>query len=147
MIYFTLNSSKKKTRKKINLLPKINFIQVLEAYNNFKNHLKSQEKTINNYLKRKRKFYVVAAGALLPILNYHMNGIINKANGILDDDRNKIGKYFPNINTKILQMKNTSLKGSVCLIGCVHSHVTTRKIISILTQKRAEIILLPTITF
>ena len=147
MIYFTLNSSKNKTKKKINLLPKINFIQVSEAYNNFKNHLKSQEKTINNYLKRKRKFYVVAAGALLPILNYHMNGIINKANGILDDDKNKIGKYFPNINTKILQMKSTSLKGSVCLIGCVHSHVTTRKIINILIQKRAEIILLPTITF
>ncbi len=147
MIYFTLNSSKNKTKKKINFLPKINSNQVLNAYSNFKDHLKSQEKTIRNYLVRKRKFYVVAAGALLPILNYHMNGVINKANGILDDDLKKVGKYFPNISTKIIKMKSTNLKGSVCLIGSVHSHITTRKIISILIKKRAEIILLPTITF
>jgi len=38
-------------------------------------------------------------------------------------------------------------KNSICLVACVASAISTRKIISILTDKKAEIILTPTITF
>ena len=98
-------------------------------------------------MKKKKLFYVVGAGAMLPMLNFHLNGIINKADGILDDDEGKIGKYFLNINTKILRLKNFNLKNSFCLIGCIASAKSTRKIISILNEKKTEIILTPTLTF
>ena len=102
---------------------------------------------ILNYIKDGRKFYVVAAAGLLPILNYHMNKIMNKADAILDDDLNKIGKFFPGIKPKISSMKKADLKNSICLIASVNSHITTRKITNVLIDKQAGIILLPAITF
>ena len=126
---------------------KINKKIFLESYRIFKKHLSLYERIITNYLKEGKKFYVVGAGAMLPMINYHMNGIINKAHGILDDDKGKIGKYILNINTKILKLKNFNLKNSICLIGCVASAKSTRKIISILNEKKTEIILTPTLTF
>lgn len=147
MVYFTLNSSIEKQIKKIHTKSNMNKANLTNSYSIFKNHLKLYEKVINNYLKRKKKFYVVGAGAMLPLVNYYMRGIISKADGILDDDKNKIGKYFANINTKILNLQNTDLKHSVCLVACVASAIATRKIISILNDKKAEIILVPTLTF
>ena len=54
---------------------------------------------------------------MLPLVNYHLGGLLNIANGILDDDKRKIGKYFPGINVKITSLKNTNLKDSICLVG------------------------------
>ena len=46
---------------------------------------------------------------MLPLINYHLNNIMSKANGILDDDK-KVGKFFPGINTKIKPLKILMLK-------------------------------------
>lgn len=147
MVYFTLNLSKQKNIRKELIKSTINKKNFLESYDAFKKHLGIYEKVINNYLKNGKKLYVVGAGAMLPMINYHTNGLINKAEAILDDDKGKIGKYFLNINTKIMKLKNVDLKNSICLVACVASAISTRKIISILTDKKAEIILTPTITF
>ena len=84
---------------------------------------------------------------MLPLINYHLNNIMSKANGILDDDKKKVGKFFPGINTKIKPLKNTNVENSICLIAPVASTLTCRKLVEVLKNKKAEVILLPTITF
>ena len=75
-----------------------------------------------------------------------MDNIVNKARAILDDDKRKIGKYFPFIKPRIKSLKKANLKNSVCMIGTVSSSITTRKIINILKKKKAEAIIAPTLT-
>ena len=70
-----------------------------------------------------------------------------ESNGILDDDKKKVGKFFPGINTKIKPLKNTNVENSICLIAPVASTLTCRKLVEVLKNKKAEVILLPTITF
>ena len=31
---------------------------------------------------------------MLPLINYHLNNIMSKANGILDDDKKKLANFF-----------------------------------------------------
>jgi len=147
MVYFTLDSSKQKSVKKERIKSIVRKKNFLESYDIFKKHLSLYEKIINNYLKSGKKLYVIGAGRMLPMINYHMNGLINKAEGILDDDKVKIGKYFVNINTQVMELKNVDLRNSICLVACVASAISTRKIISILMDRKVEIILVPTITF
>ena len=147
MVFFTTKSSKIKTIKIIKLKKKIINYNLVQSYQNFKAHLKTHKNLINKYLSSNKKFYVIGAGLMLPILDYHLDGLINKAVAILDDDPNKINKYFENINTKIISLKNTDLRKSICLVAPVASAITTRKLISVLKQKEAEIILVPTLTF
>ena len=90
---------------------------------------------------------MVGAGLMLPLVNYHLGGLLNIANGILDDDKRKIGKYFPGINVKITSLKNTNLKDSICLVGPIASSITTRKLINILGKKQPDQIISPTISF
>ena len=42
---------------------------------------------------------------MLPIVNYHLDGIFEKVDSILDDDKSKQNKYFLNINKKITSLK------------------------------------------
>jgi len=146
MVFFTLKKSKVQPKRKIDFKNNQN-IDFIKSYFNFKNHLNSYEYVIDNYLKSKKNFYVIGASLMLPLINYHLNNIMNKADGILDDDKRKIGKFFPGINTKILPLKNTDIENSVCLIAPVASTLTCRKLVEILKNKKAETILLPTITF
>ncbi len=145
MVFFTLKKSKIKP-KNIKIKNKFN-LNFKNSYNNFKNHLSSYKMVINNYLKLKKKFYVIGAGLMLPLINYHLDNLMNKADGILDDDKRKIGKFFPGINSKISSLKNADVENSVCLIAPVASTLTCRKLVEILKDKKAETILLPTITF
>tara|TARA_Y100000590_G_scaffold439667_1_gene563996 strand:+ start:16448 stop:17647 length:1200 start_codon:yes stop_codon:yes gene_type:complete len=147
MVFFTIKSSKIKTKKIIKLKKKIINYNLVQSYQNFKVHLKTYKNLINQYLSSNKKFYVIGAGLMLPIIDYHLDGLIGKADAILDDDPNKINKYFANINTKIINLKNTDLRKSICLIAPVASAIITRKLISVLEQKKAEIILTPTLTF
>ena len=147
MVYFTLDSAIEKSSKKIENKSNLIKTNLVGSYLNFKNHLNAYEKLIKNYLDKKKNFYVIGAGLMLPLLNYHMNGLINKANAILDDDNHKIGKYFANINTRILSLREADLKNSICLIAPVASAIITRRLVSILNNKHAEIILVPTLTF
>jgi len=147
MVLFTRKSSKVKQVKKINLKKRILPSNFIQSYRNFKTHLATYKHLIERYIFMKKKFYIVGAGLMLPIINYHLGGLINKANGILDDDPNKINKYFLDINTKIISLKKTNLKKAICLVGTISSGITTRKLTSILEKKQAEIILIPTLTF
>ena len=146
MVCFTLNKSNYKRNKKISFNTNQNF-DFIKSYKNFKNHLKSYKQIIENHIKLKKNFYVVGASLMLPLINYHLNNIMSKANGILDDDKKKVGKFFPGINTKIKPLKNTNVENSICLIAPVASTLTCRKLVEVLKNKKAEVILLPTITF
>ena len=42
---------------------------------------------------------------MLPVINYHLNNLFSKIDGILDDDKSKVNKYFPNITKKIVSLK------------------------------------------
>ena len=146
MIYFTLKSSKEKSRISIKKKRKIINTSLKKSYENFKTHLNSYKQVIEDHIGRK-KFYVIGAGLMLPLLNYHMENIMSKADGILDDDKRKINKYFPGINTKIMSLKKTDLTNAVCLIAPIASSITSRKLVELLGKKNADLILLPTTTF
>ncbi len=146
MIYFTLKSSKIRSQITIKKNNKIIHTSLKKSYQNFKTHLNSYKQVIEDHIGKK-KFYVIGAGLMLPLLNYHMGNIMSRANGILDDDKRKINKYFPGINTKIISLKKTDLTNAVCLIAPIASSITSRKLVEILGRKKADIILLPTTTF
>ena len=61
--------------------------------------------------------------------------------------KKKIGKYFPGIKPKIKSLEKTDIKNSICMIGPTSSSITTRKIVAILAEKKAEFILAPTLIF
>ena len=82
-----------------------------------------------------------------PLINYHMNGIFNKSKNILDDDKSKLGKYFGDINSKIVKLSKTNLKNSVCLVSPVASSIITRKLVGVLYSKEADTIIIPKITY
>ncbi len=139
-------SDLKNIKRKEKVINKITNKDFLNSYRNYKTNLLSNKKVIENYLKNKKPFYVIGAAPMLPVLNFHMDNIVNKAKAILDDDKRKIGKFFPFIKPRIKSLKKAKLENSICMIGTVSSSITTRKIINILEKKRADAIIVPTLT-
>lgn len=141
MIYFKSNKKNKiiKTYK--------NEISLKERYNIYKKFIDNIISIIKKYKSRKFKVYAVGAGLMTPVLNYQLNGLLNLVDNILDDDKNKINKYFPNINSKIKSLKKTNLNNSVAIISSTASSITTRKLISIVEKKNAKIIIVPTLSY
>ena len=75
-----------------------------------------------------------------------IDSLLNLVDNILDDDKNKINKYFPNIKSKIKSLKKTNLNNSVAIISSTASSITTRKLISIV-EKNAKIIIVPSLSY
>ena len=84
---------------------------------------------------------------MTPILNYQLKGVLDLTDNILDDDKRKFNKYFPNIKSKIKSLKRTNLTDAVVIIASTASSITTRKLISIVDNKKAKIIIVPTLSF
>jgi|TARA_B110000211_G_scaffold26165_1_gene26727 hypothetical protein len=147
MVHFCLKSSRKKQIKKYNNKIKLVNYDVKKNYQMFKEHIDICIKRIEGCIKSKKVFYVVGAGYMSPLINYHMKGIFKKAKFILDDDKEKIGKYFGGINVKISKLRNVNLKNAVCLIAPVASVIVTRKLFSMLSSKNADTIIVPKINF
>ena len=84
---------------------------------------------------------------MLPILNYQLDNLFNETDNILDDDKRKINKYFPNINSKIKSLKKANLKNAIIIISSTASSLSTRKLISIAEKKGAKIIIVPSLTY
>ena len=143
MIYFkkskSLEQSKKlevvKSNKKLS-----------QIYNEYKSYMESLIKIIKKYKKRGSKIYGIGAGLMLPLINYHLKDILKEVDGILDDDKNKINKFYPKLKTKISSLKNTDLKDSVALICSTASSITTRKLVELCRLKNAKIIIIPSMT-
>ena len=147
MVHFCLKSSKKKQIKKYDNKIKLVNYNLKKTYKMFKDHIEICKKRIEGCLKSKKDFYVIGAGYMSPIIDYHMNGIFKKAKLILDDDKEKIGKYFGGINKKISKLRNVSLENAVCLIAPVASVIVTRKLFNMLTKRNADTIIVPKINF
>ena len=84
---------------------------------------------------------------MLPIINYHLDNLFSKIDGILDDDKSKVGKYFPNVKNKIMSLKNTNISNAVVIVAPVASSITTRKLISLVDKRNPKIIIVPTLSF
>ena len=147
MIFFTIRKSQLKNKSKLKQKKQISSKTFMRSYKNFKTHLNTYKNLIEKYLSLRKKIYVIGAGLMLPIVNYHLDGIFEKVEAILDDDKSKQNKYFLNINKKITGLKNKDLKNSICIISTISSAIVTRKLTNILEKKQAEIILVPTLTF
>ena len=65
---------------------------------------------------------------------------------ILDDDKEKIRKYFPNLNIRIKSLRNTDLKNSLVITTSTASSISTRKINQLLFDKKPRIIINPSLT-
>ena len=146
MIYFKKNKKKIK-RKKINL-PNINKkFSLRQSYYHFKEYLDNIENIVQNYKKQNVKVYAIGAGLMLPVINYHLNNLFSKIDGILDDDKSKVNKYFPNIKNKIISLKYTKISDAVVIIAPVASSITTRKLVSLVDKRNPKIIIIPTLSF
>ena len=84
---------------------------------------------------------------MLPVINYHLNNLFSKIDGILDDDKSKVNKYFPNIKNEIKSLKNTDISNAVIIVAPVASSITTRKLISVVDKRNPKIILVPALSF
>ena len=146
MIYFEKN--KKGIKKKNTNVSNIdsNF-SLRESYLDFKKYLKNIENIVQNYKNQNIKIYAVGAGLMLPIINYHLDNLFSKIDGILDDDKSKVGKYFPNVKNKIMSLKNTNISNTVVIVAPVASSITTRKLISLVDKRNPKIIIVPTLSF
>ena len=141
MIYFKVNKKTKKIKtQKSNVL-------LAQRYNVYKKFIENTISIVKRYKSRKYKIYAVGAGLMTPVLNFQLNGLFNMVDNILDDDKNKINKYFPNINAKIKSLKKTKLNNAVAIISSTASSITTRKLISIVEKKNAKIIVVPTLSY
>ena len=141
MIYFKV---KKKIKK---IKTKKSYVSLDQRYNFYKKFIENTINIVKQYKSRKYKIYAVGAGLMTPVLNYQLNGLLNLVDNILDDDKNKINKYFPNIKAKIKSLKKTNLKNAVAIISSTASTITTRKLISIVEKKNAKIIVVPTLSY
>ena len=83
---------------------------------------------------------------MLPLVNYHLNNLLKDFDGILDDDKNKLNKFYPNLSTKISSLKNADLSNAVAVICSTASSVTTRKLVEVCRLKNAKIIIIPSMT-
>ena len=84
MIYF-------KTAKKIRKIKiKKNKVSFKRKYENYKKFMQSNIDIVKKYKSRGYKIYAIGAGLMTPVLNYHLNGLLNLAENILDDDKRKI---------------------------------------------------------
>jgi len=147
MVFFTIKNSKLKSKIDFKKNKKITSKDFIKSYKNFKKHLNAYKNLIEKYLFLKKKIYVIGAGLMLPIVNYHLDGIFEKVDSILDDDKSKQNKYFLNINKKITSLKKKNLENSICIISTISSAIVTRKLTNILESKKAQVILVPTLTF
>ena len=147
MFYFKMKSNK--TKKKENFLKSktLSKINLKERYKKYQNYTENLIQVVKSYKKRNYKIYAIGASLMLPIIDFHLKKLFNIVDNILDDDKKKIGKFVPNINAKIKSLNNTDLKKSVVIIASVASSVTTRKLISIVDKKNANIIIVPSLSF
>jgi cyclopropane-fatty-acyl-phospholipid synthase len=143
MIYFTKSdpTHKNKNFNVVKLDKKLATI-----YQEYEAYMSNLVKIIQKYKKRGTKIYGIGAGLMLPLVNYHLKNILNDADGILDDDKNKINKFYPKMKTKILSLKKTDLKNSIALICSTASSITTRKLAELCRIKNAKIIIIPSMT-
>ena len=141
MIYFKKgrNIKKRKIVKKQ--------IDLNKKYEKYKKYIENIIDILKNYKRRNYKIYAIGASLMTPILNYHLKGLIGLADNILDDDTIKINKYFPNINSKIKSLKKTDLTNAVVIIASTASSITIRKLTSIVDNKKAKIIIIPSLSF
>jgi len=114
-------------------------------YNRYKLYIKNLINIIKYYKKRNLKIYSVGGGVALPMINYQLKNIISCCDAILDDDKGKIGKYFPNLNVKIKSLRNTDLTNSLVIVT-TPSVISARKLNQLIFEKKARIIINPTLT-
>ena len=141
MVYFKVKKDIKKqkfVKKKINLSKK---------FNEYEAYMLNIINIIKGYKKKRNKIYAIGASLMTPILNYQLKGVLDLTDNILDDDKRKFNKYFPNIKSKIKSLKRTNLTDAVVIIASTASSITTRKLISIVDNKKAKIIIVPTLSF
>lgn len=139
----------KKSKKNAKLNNRIIFNKNYNLSNEFihyKKYLDQIKEIILNYKKRGYKTFAIGAGLMLPIIDYHLDGLISKLDKILDDDKKKINKYFPNIKTKIKNFKAEKLENAVTIITTTASTITTRKLISITLKKKVALVFVPSLT-
>tara|TARA_B100000989_G_scaffold127405_1_gene94580 strand:- start:340 stop:1509 length:1170 start_codon:yes stop_codon:yes gene_type:complete len=141
MIYF-------KTTKKIRKIKiKKNKVSFTRKYENYKKFMQSNIDIVKKYKSRGYKIYAIGAGLMTPVLNYHLNGLLNLAENILDDDKRKINKFLPNINSKIKSLSKTNIENAVVIITSTASSITVRKLLTILIKKNPKIIIIPALSY
>ena len=117
-----------------------------DIYYDYKMYMKNLIQIIKKYQKRGSKVYGIGAGLMLPLVNYHLNDLLKDFDGILDDDKNKLNKFYPNLSTKISSLKKADLSNAVAVICSTASSVTTRKLVEVCRLNNAKIIIIPSMT-
>ena len=141
MIYFKI---KKNIQKKKFIKKNINLTKNFKEYELY---IQNVIDIIKVNKKKQNKIYAIGASLMTPILNYHLKDILGLTDNILDDNKKKFNKYFPNINSQIKSLKNTDLTNAVVIIASTASSITTRKLVSLVDNKKAKIIIVPTLSF
>ena len=101
-----------KTSKKIsNKYKKINKSVILN-YNKFKIKLNK----LNHRLKNEKNLIWYWAGQMVPSFSYHLNNNLSFLEYILDDNKNRANKKYPNLAPKIRYFDKRLIKNKKVLI-------------------------------
>ena len=102
----------KKNNKKISNNSQKTIKKIISNYNKFKTRLSR----LNQKLKDEKNLIGYGAGQMVPSFSYHLNNNLSFLEFIIDDNRNRANKKYPNLTPKIKFFNKKLIKNKKVLI-------------------------------
>ena len=110
-LMIAFKKDKKNNQKISNNSKKINK-KIILNYNKFKNRLNN----LNQRLKFEKNLIGYGAGQMVPSFSYHLNNDLSFLEFIIDDNKNRANKKYPNLRPKIKFFNKKLIKNKKVLI-------------------------------
>lgn len=121
----------------------IKYHMLQKQFHNFLDEMRIVSDKINFYATSE-KIYGYGAALMLPILNYHLKGALNRIECIIDSDPNKIGKYYINFPKQILSEDIISRwDDKTVIVTAISTLTSSRSIVSNLINKKVPRLIQP----
>lgn len=116
--------------------------EILSQYKIFKNCMSATSNRIRAL--RNERLYGYGAALMLPVLDYYLEDGLSILECILDEDRNKVGKYYLNVPIQIVHPDEiNNIEDSVIVLTAINSLDTGRRIIPKLIALNVKQIIVP----
>lgn len=115
---------------------------IREQYELFQSSMVITAKRID--LFEEERIFGFGAALMLPVLNYHLDQRLLKLECILDQDQNKVGKYYINVPVQIRDPAGVAnLESAVVILTATMSLDAGRQIIPMLIKQNVKKIIVP----
>jgi hypothetical protein len=115
---------------------------IQKKYDLYRNYMDALNNTLDG---RKDRICGFGAGLMVPTLSYALNNI-HSLECIFDDDPNKIGKRFINVDVEI-RPSSEMKPDDIILITSISTKMTLRRIVALLSERDVHNIIIPNLSF